>query len=282
MMRFALRFTGTTALAVAPLTISGAQVAGKDLALDFRMSTSTTGRSDSGAVSGQIISSGTKVRIDLKTGGGPSPTPLPSDGPVTMIVTDSGRTITYLDVKNNQYIRFRPAEMMAQAQEMGGMMMKFSGTTANVVKLGAGPAILGHPTSHYRVEMGMTMTISAMGQEQSATIASTTEYYFPTDIKSDINPFASMTGTDMVTMFGSGNKEFATKMKAAQDKLPKAPPLRTVATATVTAQGLSQVTTSRTDVTSLKWVKADPRVFEIPAGYTSVEMPGMEGPPPGK
>ena len=281
-MRLTSRLSSVLVLAIVAGSSADAQTTGKNLAMDFRSSTSLRGSTDSGVVTGHLISSGTKVRIDLKTTAGPTPTPLPSDGPVTMIVSDSGRTITYLDTKKSQYIRFRPAEMMAQAQEMGGMMMKFSGTEAKVVNVGAGPAILGHPTSHYRVEMGMTMTISAMGQEQSVTIASSTEYYFPTDIKSDINPFASMTGTDMITMFGSGNKEFATKMKAAQDKLPKAPPLRTVATATVTAQGVSQVTTSRTEVTSLKWVNADPRVFEIPAGYTSVEMPGMEGPPPGK
>jgi hypothetical protein len=171
--------------------------------------------------------------------------------------------------------------MLAQAQEMGGVKMEVSGTEARVDNLGAGPTILGHPTRHYRMITGMTMTITAMGQQQqSVRIASTTNHYFPTDIKSAFNPFASMTGTDMANMFGSSSKEFAQKLKAAEAKLPKAPPLRTSTTATITTQGVTRVTKSNTEVTSVQWVNADPKVFEIPAGYTAVELPAIGGPPP--
>lgn len=279
-MRVALRFAGAAALALAPVSVTEAQVAGKDLALNFRTSTSVEGTADSGVLTGHIVGSGTKVRIDMATTGGRSPTPLPTDGPVSMIVSDSGRTITYLDAKNNQYMTFRPGAMLAEAQALGGVKMEFSDTDAKVDNLGAGPRILGHPTSHYRVGTRMTMTIAGMGQQQSVRIASTTEYYFPTDIKSAINPFASITGTDMVGMFGGSNKEFADKLKAAEKKLPKAPPLRTSTTATVTTGGTRKVTKSNTEVTSVQWVTADPGVFEIPAGYTPVPIPTMGGAPP--
>lgn len=279
-MKFALRFAGGAALALASASVMAAQVAGKDLALDFRTSTSMEGSTDAGVLTGHIVGSGTKVRIDMATTGGRSPTPLPTDGPVSMIVSDGGRTITYLDAKNNQYMTFRPGDMLAEAQELGGVKMEFSDTDAKVDNLGAGPKILGHPTSHYRVGTRMTMTISGMGQQQSVKVASTTEYYFPTDIKSTFNPFASITGTDMIGMFGGSNEEFADKLKAAERKLPKAPPLRTSTTATVTTGGTSQVTKSSTEVTSVQWVNADPRVFEIPAGYTPVPIPTMGGAPP--
>ncbi len=276
-MTLALRFAGTAALALVPAAIAGAQVAGKDLALDFRTSTTMEGSADSGVLTGHIVGSGTKVRIDMATEGGRSPTPLATEGPVSMIVSDSGRTITYLDSKNNQYMTVRPSEMLAEARQMGVVNMQFSDTDARVESLGAGPRILGHPTSRYRVATRMTMTISGMGQQESVKIASTTEYYFPTDIKSAINPFAAITGTDMMGMLGGNNKEFSDKLKAAEGKLPKAPPLRTSTTATITTGGINRVTRSNTEVTSVRWVNADPKVFEIPAGYTAVEVPIMGG-----
>jgi hypothetical protein len=271
---------GVALLAIAPLSFTEAQAGGKSLALDFRSVTSVAGVPDSGIITGHIVGSGSKARIDISTVGGGAPTPLATDGAVSMIVSDSGKTITYLDAKNSQYMHFRPGDMLAQAQAMGGVKMDVSAAEAKVDNLGAGPTILGHPTIHYRMITGMTMTITGMGQQQTVTIASTTDHYFPTDIKSAFNPFSSMTGTEMANMFGGSSKAFADKLKAAESKLPKAPPLRTLTTATVTTQGITRVTKSNTEVTSVQWVNADPKVFEIPAGYTAVGLPGLDGPPP--
>jgi hypothetical protein len=219
------------------------------------------------------------MRLDVTMkGAGAHISPLASDSTVTMIVTDSGKTITYVDSKKSQYLRVRPAEMIAQAQMMGGMKMDFSGTNAKVDSLGAGPAILGHPTLHYRVATGMTMTISAMGQEQTVKIASTTDTYYATDIRGKLNPFASLSGGDMANMFGTTNKEFADKMKAVQQKLPKGVPLRALSSATIVSQGQTRVTNSAAEVTGLQWVDADPKAFEIPATYTAAQLPGMGGP----
>ena len=276
MKTFAFRLAGTAALALLP-AVAEAQVAGKDLALDFRTSTSMEGMADSGVLTGHIVGSGSKVRIDMATDGGRSPTPLATEGPVSMIVSDSGRTITYLDSKKSQYMSVRPSDMIAEARQMGMVNMEFSDTDAKVENLGAGPRILGHPTARYRVGTRLTMTISGMGQSESVKIASTTEYYFPTDIKSAVNPFASITGTDMIGMLGGNNKAFSDKLKAAEKKLPKAPPLRTLTTATITTGGITRTTKSTTEVTAVRWVNADPSVFEIPAGYTAVEIPSMGG-----
>lgn len=277
-MRLILRFAGAAALTLVPLSYVRAQTAGKDLAMDFRMTNIVQGMADTGVVTGHVVDSNGKVRIDMATNGAGSPlSPLSTGGAISEIVTDSGKTITYLDSKKSQYLRIRPADMLAQAQKIQGMKMEFSGTEAKVDNLGAGPAILGHPTSHYRVGTGMTMTISAMGQQQTVQIASTTEYFFATDLKSQANPFSSLSGADMANMFGSNNKDFADKMKAAQDKLPKSPPLRTTTSAKVIAQGQTHVTNSNIEVTSVEWVKADPKMFDVPASFTSVQLPGMGG-----
>ncbi len=281
-MRITLNLVSASALVFAPITYARAQDAGKNLALDFRTTVAVQGAPDSGVISGHAVGTSDKMRLDVTMkGAGAQVSPLASDSTVTMIVTDSGKTITYIDSKKSQYLRVRPAEMISQAQQMGGMKMDFTGTSAKVDSLGAGPAILGHPTLHYRVVTGMTMTISAMGQEQTVKIASTTDTYYATDIKGKLNPFASLSGGDMANMFGSTNKDFADKMKSVQQKLPKGVPLRAVSSAMIVSQGNTRITNSSAEVTGLKWVDADPKAFEVPATYTAAQLPGMGGPSSG-
>lgn len=276
-MRFALRLL-SAAFVLAPISYAHAQTAGKTLALDFRTTVAVQGTPDTGVITGHAVGAADRMRVDVKVqGSGPAVGMLADEGEVSMIVSDSGKTITYLDSKNSQYLTVRPTEMIAQAQQLGGMKMDFSATEAKVDNLGAGPTILGHPTSHYRVATGMTMKISAMGQEQTVKIGSTTDTYYATDIKAELNPFASLNGGDMANMFGTTNKEFAEKMKAAQAKLPKGTPLRAVSSSTVTAQGQTRVTNSQAEVTAIHWVAADPKVFAVPATYTAAPMPGMGG-----
>lgn len=281
-MRFASHLVGA-AFVVAPLFYINAQAgpaaaAGKNLAMDFRTTVIIQGMPDTGVIQGHAVGSADKLRMDLTMKGpGAQVTPLGgAGGEVSMILSDSGKTVTYIDSKNNKYLRVRPADMLVQAQQTG-VKMDFSGTEAKVDNLGAGPAILGHPTSHYRVGTGMTMTISAMGQVQTVKISSSSDYYYANDIKGVVNPFASLSGGDMAAMLGSSNKEFADKMKAMQEKLPKGMPLRASSTATMIAQGQTRVTNTQAEVTSVQWVDANPKAFEIPSTYTPVTLPGMGG-----
>jgi hypothetical protein len=287
-MRFILRIA-SAALALAPLSYITAQAvtkspvvvspsAAKNLAMDFRTIVTTSGMPDTGVIQGHAIGSSDKLRMDL-TMKGPGAQVSPLGGPggeVSMILSDSGKTVTYLDSKAKHYLRVRPAEMLAQAQQTG-VKMAFSGTEATVDNLGAGPAILGHPTSHYRIGTGMTMTISAMGQEQTVKISSTSDYYYANDIRGVINPFASLSGGDMAAMFGSSSKEFADKMKAMQAKLPNGTPLRASSSSTMISQGQTRVTNTQAEVTSIQWVDANPKVFEVPSAFTPVTLPGMAG-----
>ena len=276
-MRFASHLASAAALVFAPLSCAHAQNAGKTLSMDFRMTNAVQGMPDTGVIVGHAVGTADKMRLDVSMkGANARVTPL-TDSAVSMIVTDSGKTITYLDSKKSQFLRVRPAEMVAQAQQMGGMKMDFSETAAKVDSLGAGPAILGHPTSHYRVTTGMTMTISAMGQQQTVKIASSNDAYYATDIKGYLNPFTTLTGGDMAAIFGTSNKDFGDKMKAVQQKLPKGTPLRALSSATIVAQGQTRVTNSAAEVTGIQWVDADPKAFEVPSNYTALQLPGMGG-----
>ena len=268
-------------MTLAPIAMSNAQTASKNLAMDFRTTVIVQGQPDTGVILGHAVGSADKVRMDLTMKGtGSNVTPLSADGVMTMILSDSGKTVTYLDAKNSHYIRMRPAEMFAQTQQMG-VKMDLSDTKATVDSLGAGPTILGHPTTHYRVGTGMTMKIDAMGQQQTVNIASTADYYYATDIKGALNPFASLSGADMTQAFTGTSKDFADKLKAAQAKLPKGTPLKATSTATMSIVGMpSRVTNTDAVVTGIKWVDADPKVFNVPANYTPLQMPGLNGPAP--
>jgi len=272
-MSFHQRLFAGALVVLAPLSTVVAQDTGKTLAMDFRTTISVQGTPDTTVMQGHAVGSTDKMRLDV-TGAASKVSPVMADS-ISMIVTDSGKTITYLDAKKSQYLRVRPSEIVSQAQQMSGMTMNFSGTEAKVDNLGAGPAILGHPTTHYRMTTGMTMAINAKGVEQTVKIASTSDSYYANDIKGSLNPFASLSGSDMANMFGAGNADFAQKLKAAQAKLPKGTPLRAASTATIVAQGQTRVTSTQAEVTALKWVSADPKAFEVPASYTAAEVPGM-------
>jgi hypothetical protein len=276
-MRSALRVASIGLVIAAPIYHLHAQNAGKQLAMDFRTTIAVAGEPDTSMIVGHAVGTASKMRLDVSMKGANAHVSPIADSVVTMIVTDSGKTIAYLDAKKSQYLLLRPAEMIAQAQQTGGMKMDFSETTAKVDNLGAGPVLLGHPTSHYRVATAMTMTISAMGQAQIVKISSTNDTFYATDIAGDLNPFASLSGGDMANMFGTTNKDFADKMKAAQAKLPKGVPLRALSSNTIIAQGQTRTRNSVAEVTALKLTDADPKAFEIPASYTAVQLPGLGG-----
>lgn len=263
--------TGATTVAQAPA---------RNLAIDFRTTVMVEGAPDTGVIIGRAVGSGDKVRMDITMKGSRAQvTPLSNEGAMTMILSDSGKTVTYLDAKNSRYIRMKPAEMFAQSQQMG-VKMDLTDTRATVDSLGPGPSILGHPTTHYRVGTAMTMNIDAMGQQQTVTIASTSDYYYAADIKAALNPFTSLSGSDMAAALSSTSKEFADKLKVAQARLPRGTPLRATSKATMTTGGQTRVTNTDALVTAIKWVDADPRAFEIPSTYTPMTLPGLTGPPP--
>lgn len=272
-MSFTSRAIGYALITLAPIAVSAQN---QNLAIDFRTTVTVAGTPDSGVIVGHAVGSGDKVRMDLTMkGAGAQVSPLAADGTMSMILSDSGKTVTYLDTKGSRYIRMRPADMFAQSQQMG-VKMNLSNTKATVDSLGPGPAILGHPTSHYRIGTGMTMNIDAMGQQQTVSIATTSDYYFATDIKGSVNPFASFSGADMASSLSGSSKEFAEKMKAAQAKLPKATPLKATSSATMTIAGMPpHVTNTDAIVTGIKWVTADPKAFEVPAGYKALDMSSL-------
>jgi hypothetical protein len=269
---------GILMLASAPMSSATAQAPAKTLSEVFRLVTTIKGTTDTSLVTGNAVGSRARMRIDVTTSGNNAlNSPIMTSGKVGIIVTDSGNTITYIDSQAHRYVRVRPAELVQQAQETGAMKMEFSETLATVDSLGAGPVILGHPTLHYRVATGMSINMTAIGQQQAVKVSNSIDYYYATDIKGELNPFATLSGGDMLNMLAASNKDFVTKTKAVQEKLPKKTPLRALYSATMVSQGQTRITDSAVEVTGIQWVDSDPKAFEVPANYTAQQLPGMGG-----
>lgn len=255
-----------------------AQAPSKTLSEDFRLVTTIKGSADTTVVLGHAVGSPSLMRIDVTTSGTNSlNSPVMSSGKVGMIVSDSGRTITYIDSEKQRYIRVRPAEMVQQAQATGGMSMHFTETAATVDSLGPGPVILGHPTLKYHVTTGMAISMDAHGVQQVIRVSNTTDYYYASDITGELNPFATLSGGDMLDLLAKSNKDMIDKKKAVLQKLPKRTPLRALYSATIVSQGQTRVTDSSVEVTAVKWVDADPKAFDVPANFTAQPLPGMGG-----
>jgi hypothetical protein len=119
-MIFALRLASAAAFVLAPLSYINAQAstkpvsapavapAGKNLAMDFRI-TVTQGQPDTSIIQGHAVGSADKMRMDLKMQGpGAQVSPLGgTSGEVGMILSDSGKTVTYLDSKAGHHRRNR-------------------------------------------------------------------------------------------------------------------------------------------------------------------------------
>ena len=113
-MNFISRTAIGVVLAALPIGFAGAQSEGKALAMDFRTTISIQGIPDSAVMTGHAIGSVDRMRLEVK-GSSSRVIPMASDSGVSMIVTDSGKTITYLDPREKQYMRVRPADMIAKA-----------------------------------------------------------------------------------------------------------------------------------------------------------------------
>ena len=89
-MRCIQRIAGA-ALALAPLSYTSAQTAGKNLAMDFRTTVTISGMPDTGVIQGHAIGSGDKMRMDLDLKGpGAQVSPLGgAGGKITMILSDT-------------------------------------------------------------------------------------------------------------------------------------------------------------------------------------------------
>lgn len=255
---------------------------GHDVAIDFRTSESgmSGGKPVNGSGTAHAVFSKGRVRYDMtgNTRGMALPGMAQSDN-TSFIILDNGATLIFLQPKTRQYMRMRPAESMDGMQKMmegmgGAMKFDVSGDDPKVEKLGAGPTILGHHTTHYRVTGRIKVSVAVMGQTQGIETSTVSDEYVSPDVESVPDPFHSLGSNPVGGMFGASFKTYMDKMRAAQAKLGGFP-LRMESHVTTSSAGQSSDMRSVNEITAIHTIIASPSLFEVPAGYTQVMMPTM-------
>jgi hypothetical protein len=204
-----------------------------------------------------------------------------------MISDDGGRHTYTVNPVKHEYSELDSKKMLENAEgtmsalnsgSLGARMLT-SGLKIDVADLGAGETILGHPTNHWRTVQTTKMTM-VMGKDSIAVLTeTTTDAFFGTDLPYLARPDKrkDTTSTNPYTMLGT--PEEAAKAKAEMNRLPSGMPLRNVAV-TVSAFGpMKTRNTNTTEITKIETVQVEPAFFQVPKGFTKVEMPSLELPP---
>ena len=243
------------------------------------------GKPTSGGGTGHAVISNGRVRYEMTGNSRMMTMPGMEQGDsVTFILLDSGMTFILLQPKKKTYMRFRPAEMMQGMQKMMegmGAAMKFdiTGSDPKVEKIGAGPDILGHHTTHYRVTGTMKVSMAVMGQTHGMETKSEVDEYVAQDLANLTDPFRNLGSNSMGGVFGASAKDYMDKMKAARARIPGFP-LRAETHAIVSGEGQGSDVKTVQEVTAIHMITAASSLFDVPAGYTEVTLPNMPTMPP--
>ena len=270
--------------AVAPIMPGQVTAQGHDLSVDFRMTETgmSGGKPITGSGTGHAVISAGRARYDMAGNSRMMAIPGTAAGDsVTLILLDSGTTFIYLQPKKKTYIRFRPVEMMEGMQKMmegmgGSMKFEVTGSEPKVEKIGGGPDILGHHTTHYRISGTMNVRMAAMDQTHAMEMKSEVDEYVAEDMANLMDPFRNLGSNMMGGILGASAKEYMDKMKAARAKVPGLP-LRAATHAFVSGEGQGSDMKSVQEITALHMITAEPSLFEPPADYKPMTIPEMTG-----
>jgi hypothetical protein len=257
--------------------VAAAPAVEQGLVYDFTMRTTATQDGKSRDVvamtgRGQVTRAG-DARVDLADakGGGPMVT---KNG---YILVQDGERMVMVDPEEKRYYAFNLEQMMAGMgsllQATGGLVrMQMTDVKLDVADLGAGEKLQGYATRHLRLTQSYTMTMSVLGRRNSTTAADTIDYWIAPELKHVVNPFLRM--GNAAGMLDFGNPDYQAQLRAANAKLAIGLPLKSVTRSVSTDdKGKTTAATGTMEVTGLRTADIPASTFEIPAGYTEVEMP---------
>ena len=202
------------------------------------------------------------------------------------VVKDGGKVMYMVSPKDKQYMKWDMAAMLAGMSKMvnavGGLVkMQISDVHIEAHDLGPGETVQGFPTHHYQMVQNYTMSASVFGHKSTTKTESTVDYYFAPSLKI-ANPFVSsgqqMAAMSQFDMFN--NSDFKSQLTAAEAKLPhNGVPLKMVTTNVSTDdKGKKETSTSSMEMINFHPTNVPASTFEMPAGYTEVQMPTFNVP----
>jgi hypothetical protein len=135
-------------------------------------------------------------------------------------------------------------------------------------RLGAGEAIAGFATEHYRLQQDYTVDVSPFGMRgQPVRQRVVTEYWVAPRAQLLPNPLIDML-SQIGTALAQSDPDFVRRSSAARDSLFSGTPLRIAVTITTDATDESDKspTVHRFEVTEIEDTTFDPAIWEVPAG----------------
>jgi hypothetical protein len=196
-----------------------------------------------------------------------------------LLLTDSGATITFINVEQKQYMSVKPNAMMEGVKKMmeamGGTIVIDTGATKLALdSLGAGPVITGHPTLHYRLTTSLRMTMAMMGDSHTMEQQSVEDIYSATDLMDLTDLNVSMNRLADIGQTVGLAPDFMDRAKALQKKI-RGLPIRVTKVQTVKTEGRTRTVNEDIVVSNIKRVEVPDSAFAIPAGYTPIAMPKL-------
>lgn len=251
--------------------VAGHAASAQGLTYEMKMTlqrTGSTGSADATPVMagrGQFSNGNSRMDMDA------SVMPLGIMGKGTYVIVKSGsRTELIVDPAKRQYFEINTDSMTrfasnAQSAVGGLVKMNTSGATADVQPLGPGEIIQGYATMKYRLTYSATTTVSVLGRTRRSATTTTSDIWVAPKLAGLFNP-APGAGSPM-----GGNSDAAQKYAAAYAKIGKGVPIKTVSQ-TLEAGDQSSSATMTMELLNIKQGRIDPSVFEIPAGYTKIDI----------
>ena len=198
------------------------------------------------------------------------------------LVLEGGKKMLLVDPNNKHYMAWDMASMLAGMSKIvnvvGGLVkMEMSDIKIDAQNMGAGPTIQGYPTVHYRMIENYTMSAKLFGKSSKTRSETTTDYYFAPALKNLANPFVS-SGRQMAQSFDMfNNPDYKSQMNAAMAKVQFGVPVKTVVkTVSTDEKGKQTVGLVTSEMLNFKNIDVPKSTFEVPAGYTMVEMPKFD------
>ena len=250
------------------------------LTFDVRV---VTGDSSAGThQTGKGWIAGKRTRLDL-AGGLPNQAMPGMGGQNVSIIIDedsTGAAVIALLMHDDKKFMY-PSRMMEQVKEMMASMaaeakMTFSVSNVVVDTLGAGETVSGFATKRYKVSADIRMTMELMGESMDQSMHVESEGDFSEELGDFADPLRDTRGFKAMTagmpfMDSTANAEMEKLLRAA----PRGLALRQVDRVTGVTEGDMAPPTTTTTLSNIKRASFSPSVFDMPEGYTELEIPMM-------
>jgi Domain of unknown function (DUF4412) len=266
--------------AVVALTVAATGSVGAQ-GLSYDMSTTGTSPDRTGATTQRNFMSahgqfeGGNSRLDFTQ----SMSPGGWMGSGTYMITNGPKgTVTSVDPSKHQYTVMDIAEMGKAASDaqsaLGGMAkIEFADVKVDLQDLGAGEPIDGYATYKYKLSQSFTMKMTVLGHVINSPSTSTTDIWIAPQLDGLMDPSAR----PMVATPSGPMAELMKQLTAEYSKIKKGLPLKRTTTSVSGVGARQHTTTMTTLITNVKKSPISASVFEVPAGYTKVDLAAAVG-----